>query len=635
MGIMTRIGDGLSNVLSGLGGTRDKAAANSWGFVELSREQLSNAYRGDGLSRKVVDAPAFDMVREWRAWQAEKDQIEDIEAEETRLNIRAKVKQAHILARLYGGAGIVLGIGTDDPMEPLDERRIDRIGAGELRWAHVMHRHELVASELRRDPEDEWFREPTYYQFSDTGGQMWRVHPSRVVRFLGNECPDLTLSPHGWGDSILQSVNEALQNASATIGGIASLVQEAKVDVFKVPGLMENLATKEYSNLLVNRFETANSIKSIINGLVLDAEEEYEQKQISFSNLPEIIREYLQIVSGVSDIPATRLLGQAPGGLNSDGESALRNYYDRIRAEQTLTVGPALSRLDEVLIRSATGQRDDSVHYLWNPLYQLDEKEQMEVEKGRSETFGKYATMGLVPSGVLAKAIENSLIESGRFPGIEAAYEEFGEETEAFDPNAGDPNNPDPDAPVDPDDPEADPTQTADAEPRTLYVHRKVLNAGEIVKWAKEQGFEKPLAADDMHVTIMHSKTPVDWMKASDTFLQERDGKLIVPAGGPRIVEPLGDKGAVVLHFASSELSWRHEDIKRKTGAEWSFPSFEPHISIVYEGAGDMDLSKVKPFTGRIELGPEIFEEFVDSWRPDTKDAQPRDARGRFVSRKG
>ena len=633
MGAMSFLGDRLVNVLAGLGGARDKAAANSWGFVELTREQLSNAYRGDGLSRKVIDAPGFDMVREWRAWQAEKDQIEAIENEESRFNLRAKVKKAQNLARLYGGAGIVLGVGTDEGQEPLDAKRLDRLNQGELRWAHVMHRYRLTAGELRTDPEDEWCGEPVWYEFTTTAGKSHRVHPSRVVRFVGNDHPDEDFNSHGWGDSVLQAVNESLQNASATISGIASLVLEAKVDIYKIPGLSENIASKEYADQLVNRFQTADSIKSIINGIILDAEEEHDQKQISFSNLPEIIREYLQIVSGVSDIPATRLLGQAPGGLNSDGESALRNYYDRIRAEQTLTVGPALSRLDEVLIRSATGQRDDSVHCLWNPLYQLDEKEQMEVEKGRSETFGKYAAMGLVPSGVLAKAIENSLIESGRFPGIEAAYEEFGEESPDFDPNAGDPNNPDPDASVNPDDPEADPTQTADAEPRTLYVHRKVLNAGEIVKWAKEQGFEKPLDAEDMHVTIMHSKTPVDWMKASDTFLQERDGKLIVPAGGPRIVEPLGDKGAVVLHFASSELSWRHEDIKRKTGAEWSFPSFEPHISIVYEGASGMDLSKVKPFTGRIELGPEIFEEFVDSWRPDTKDALPRDARGRFVKR--
>ncbi|UZK67674.1 hypothetical protein OKW87_07550 [Sphingomonas sp. M1-B02] len=32
-------------------------------------------------------------------------------------------------------------------------------------------------------------------------------------------------------------------------------------------------------------------------------------------------------------------------------------------------------------------------------------------------------------------------------------------------------------------------------------------------------------------------------------------GELIVPAGGARIVEPLGEKGAIVLLFNSSRLS--------------------------------------------------------------------------------
>ncbi|RIJ15965.1 DUF1073 domain-containing protein [Henriciella mobilis] len=627
MGAFSFIGDQLVNVLAGLGGTRDKSSSNSWRFEELTREQLSNAYRGDGLSRKVIDAPAFDMVREWRAWQAEKDQIEAIEKEEGRLNLRAKVKKAQNLARLYGGAGLVLGVGADDPTEPLTA---ERVGKDALRWAHVMHRYRLTAGELRTDPEDEWCGEPVWYEFTTTAGKSHRVHPSRVVRFLGNEHPDEDMNPHGWGDSVLQSVNESLQNASAAISGIASLVLEAKVDIYKIPRLSENIASKEYSDLLVKRFQTSDSIKSIINGIILDAEEEHDQKQISFSNLPEIIREYLQIVSGVSDIPATRLLGQAPGGLNSDGESALRNYYDRIRAEQTLTVGPALSRLDEVLIRSATGQRDDDVHALWNPLYQLDEKEQMEVEKGRSETFGKYASMGLVPSGVLAKAVENALIESGRFPGIEAAYEEFGEETEEFDPEAGDPNNPDPDAPDDLD-PEDDPTQAADAAPRTLYVYRKVLNTADILRWAKDQGFKSPMPGSELHVTITYSKTPVDWLKMGQSWGDE-DGGLTIAPGGARLVDRFGD--ATVLLFAASELSWRHEHMKHM-GASWDHEEYQPHITISWNDT-DIDLKDIEPYRGKIELGPEVFEEIDTGWSPEQmkdRSPQPRDARGRFIKR--
>ena len=86
---------------------------------------------------------------------------------------------------------------------------------------------------------------------------------------------------------------------------------------------------------------------------------------------------------------------------------------------------------------------DDAIHYTWASLFQLDEKTQVEIEKTRAETVTSLINTGLVPSGVLAKATQNALIESGLWPGIEGADEEYGEEAEAFDPEAGNPNNPD------------------------------------------------------------------------------------------------------------------------------------------------------------------------------------------------
>jgi hypothetical protein len=51
------------------------------------------------------------MTREWRDWQAEKEQITAIEAEEKRLAIRPKTRKALTWARLYGGAALILGFG--------------------------------------------------------------------------------------------------------------------------------------------------------------------------------------------------------------------------------------------------------------------------------------------------------------------------------------------------------------------------------------------------------------------------------------------------------------------------------------------------------------------------------------------
>src|SRR6185503_16637656 len=153
------------------------------------------------------------------------------------------------------------------------------------------------------------------------------------------------------------------------------------------------------------------------------------------------------------------------------------------------------------------------------------------------------------------------------------------------------------------------------AKARTLYVSREVKNAAEIIKWAKGQGFKTTLKPGDLHVTIAYSKRPIDWMKIGDTFsMSGADGKdeLVVKEGGPRLVEPLGDKGAVVLLFASEVLQWRHERIV-KEGASWDFEGYQPHVTITWDAEG-LDLSQVEPYTGKIVFGPEIFKEVNDNW---------------------
>lgn len=156
------------------------------------------------------------------------------------------------------------------------------------------------------------------------------------------------------------------------------------------------------------------------------------------------------------------------------------------------------------------------------------------------------------------------------------------------------------------------------AAPRTLYVCRYVKNGADIIKWAKDQGFKTTVPADELHVTVAFSRQPVDWMKASASYYGPSDekGNFKIPPGGPRLVEPLGPNGAVVLLFGSSELTWRHEAIRRDTGASWDWSGYQPHITITYDGK-DVDVSKIEPYQGEIVLGPEIFSEVNDSYTND------------------
>jgi phage-related protein (TIGR01555 family) len=417
--------DTLVNLISGLGGLRDKSTGSAYALNLLDKGQIDAAYRGDWIARKIVEVPAFDETREWRDWQADKPQIEQLEQEEARLAVQPKVSKARKLARLYGGAALYIGV-DGDPHTPLLP---DAIREGGLKYLHVLTRHEMIAGEIEHDPLSPLYGEPKLYTLAGAG-TMVEIHPSRVVRFIGADIADRALNFDGWGDSVLQAVNDAVMHAGSAAAAIAALLQEAKVDIIKVPGFMESLGAAEYRSRIIERYSLANLGKSITNSLMIDAEEEWDHKQISFAQLPEVLNTYLQIASGAADIPATRLLGQTPGGLQSTGQSDIRNYYDRISAGQNLDLRPALTRLDEVLIRSALGSRPPGVHYTWAPLWQMTETESADVALKKAQATKIYSDAGLMPDEALAKAVQNQLLEDGTYPGLDEALDEFGTEPE-------------------------------------------------------------------------------------------------------------------------------------------------------------------------------------------------------------
>lgn len=601
------VGDSLTNLVSRMGTERDKASHSVYGAAHLSDEQIATAYRGAWLPRKIVDIPAMDSCRKWRNWQADEKAIEQIEAEEKRLKVRGKVLEARTKARLFGGAAILIGTGEEDLTRELN---LDGIGIGGIKYLTVLTRRQITSGQVDQDPASEWFGKPSKYTLANQAGSQIEIHPSRLVIFHGASVADDNLMGsinQGWGDSVLVSVLDAIKNADSTAANIASLVFEAKIDIIRIPNFMAQIGTPGYEENLLKRYSLANTAKGINGTLLLDKEEEYESKSASFATLPDVLAQFLQITAGAADIPVTRLLGQSPAGLNSTGESDLRNYYDRISAMQELEITPAMFRLDEALIRSATGGRDEGVHYNWAPLWQMSDKEKADIFKTKADAARTLAGNGgtaepLLPIDALSDALVNTFIEDNSLPGLESAIEEYGKLSEQEEEEQPDliPANAN-----DPLEQQRQRLAANDAAPRTLYIQRKVKNAAAIIAWAKSQGFETTLPADDLHVTVAYSKAPVDWMKVGESWAPE----LKVGPGGPRLMERFGE--ATVLLFTANELRWRHEGVI-EAGGSWDHPEFQPHVTISYSFKGD--LSKVQPYQGEIVLGPELFSEIDADW---------------------
>ena len=434
--------DSMRNFLAGFGDpSRDKSAAQRFVLDLLDQEQLSAAYRGDWLARKIVDVPAFDSCRAWRTWEADNDQIEKLEECEKALGLQRKLMQALIKARLFGGAALIMGVEGQKFEEELD---VDSVGKDDLVFVHVISRWEIEAGPLMRDITSPWYGEPAYYRRVNTlqtpsvqlkppleesslgydPGSTLEIHPSRVVRLIGLDYPDLMFAMDSWGDSALQPVVDAIRAAGLVSSSIAAMISEAKLDVIKIPGLIEQLSTDAATEQLRTRFAFTMAAKSTVNTTLIDSNEEWERITLQFGSMDVVMGMYLKIAAGAADIPATRLLGDAPTGMNATGESDLRNYYDRLSSDQKVRLQPALARLDEVLIRHALGSRPDEIHYNWEPLWQLDDETKADVWLKKAQAFKIDVDAALINPDVMREARANQLIEDSVYPGLESAIEE-------------------------------------------------------------------------------------------------------------------------------------------------------------------------------------------------------------------
>jgi hypothetical protein len=268
-------------------------------------------------------------------------------------------------------------------------------------------------------------------------------------------------------------------------------------------------------------------------------------------------------------------------------------------------------------VRSALGTYDPSIYYEWTPLYQPDPKELADIAFSKAQATNLDVQMALINEDALRAARINQLIEDGTYPGLDDAVDEFGaeppeptpEELAAYTAMMQGNSSPSSTQP-----PTEKPPVVQDSAPRTLYVRRDVLNAAEIIEWAKSQGIAGVVPASEMHVTVTYSRMPVDWMVMGDDYGpgDADGGRVVVQPGGPRMLARFGrDNDYVVLMFNNWNLRWRHDTMVEK-GASWDWPEYQPHVTIAMGADADLDLDSVEPYRGQIVLGPEIFEEIKE-----------------------
>jgi hypothetical protein len=149
-----------------------------------------------------------------------------------------------------------------------------------------------------------------------------------------------------------------------------------------------------------------------------------------------------------------------------------------------------------------------------------------------------------------------------------------------------------------------------------LYVYRPVLNGQAWHDWAVKYGVPKPLAANDLHVTVLSStvdvKMPIDETPMTiEVFTDYEPGSFVT----------LGPKDqSLVWTFDSWRLHGRNWSFVRN-GAKPTHPTYRPHMTLTNE-VGDFELpdDALRNMPRHIILGGEINS---DIKTPDATDDDP------------
>jgi uncharacterized protein len=328
---------------SQLSGYNTTAFSNNYALITLNRIILTYLYSGNGLFQTAVQLPIQDAlakgikIESGEMAQEDIDQILDWFDDH---GVWQLLEDYWTWVRVYGGGAIILNNDTD-PDTPLNMRRLKNapIEFYDIdRWQLSV----TTAPAVMFDNYDDMTAADILY----LNGQP--VHSSRCIIGTGKRAPSyIRRQLRGWGMSEAERMLRDLNNYLKTGDVLYEILDESKIDVYKIEGLANHLLTAGGVQSVTRRIQAANEVKNYVNALILDSKEEYEQKTLTFAGLADVMRENRIGVASALRMPMTKLFGLSASGF-STGESDTDNYNEMVESEIRSKIKPSISRMVEI-----------------------------------------------------------------------------------------------------------------------------------------------------------------------------------------------------------------------------------------------------------------------------------------------
>lgn len=359
--------------------------ASQYNPITLNRILLSYSYMTFGIIQTFIDQPVHDALRGGVEIESDELSEEDIKLLQdvlVELKDYEAIRTTMSWAKLFGGAGLI--INTDqDPTQELDTDLITEDSPLSFIDAD---RWELTLNYYLEE------KIPCPYNYY---GQP--IHRSRVLKINGKDAPSfIRRRLQGWGMSELERTMRGMNAYTKNGDVIYDLLEEAKQDIWMVENLNTKLATTNGQAQIQARLELANRMKNYSNAIIMDSNDKYDQKQLSFGGLGEMQAQNRIAVAGDVRMPMSRLFGTSASSGFDNGESDLEVYDALIESEVRAKVRMPMITVIKLRCKQLFGFIPEHLEVKFKPLRTLSAEQE---ENVKDKKFNRH--MALLATGML------------------------------------------------------------------------------------------------------------------------------------------------------------------------------------------------------------------------------------------
>lgn len=410
--LMSRMDSLWLNTQTGLGGNNDPHATTG---VNVSTEILApttlfQLYANNGvISRACNIRPRLAVKNKWRVDDSSLDP-DPMATENRRLNIFNRFLTAGIYSQIFGG-GYILIVTSDDidddgnvdmtkynPSEPLTTDNVgtvvNLIPMTTLECTPM--EYETLATNPNYGRPRFWSCTPFPFT-SDT--TTFRVHHTRVLYIPGVNVPNRNRSNNRGADfSIIQAAYDNLKSLGAVDASVGTYVQRLNRDVIKYSGLNAVLSGDQASQF-PDKMSLMMRIRSTFGLMVLDAQDEIDNQPASIAGFADLSDHAKDAICAAFGLPRIVLFGEAPGGLNSDGDSGRGNMQAEVEVFQSQAFEQSLHFLYRLLYAQKKGPFKGKIPknftIVFNPIGTPTPTEVAQIQKVTAETDAIYIQSGV------------------------------------------------------------------------------------------------------------------------------------------------------------------------------------------------------------------------------------------------